>query len=156
MSFDPNWSRWCLASFSKFFDSKKGSVYLYIEGHDRDTANLVDFAEFRMDGPRIKTIGNSLVRLELTVNILIQSVMDDTDTHKLQRTIGVMTAAFEKKISAFKYGTGLNDDQSLFACFQLIREGNFDVRVNNFGIIDPTVRKQQATIEARYAAEVVV
>lgn len=160
MNFNADWTRWCFASFSKFFDSKKGSTYLYVDGTDRATANLSDFSEFRMDGPRIKVLGKHLVKLEVTVNILVQATMNDTDIHQFQRTIGVMVAAFEQSISAYRYGTGVNDNDTLFACFQRVSETGskvgFDVRVNNFGIIDPTVRKQQATIEARYAAEITV
>lgn len=158
--FNANWARWCFASFSKFFDSKRANTPLYIEGTDRATALLTDFAEFRMDGPRIKSLGRKLIRLEVTVNILCTSTMDDNDAHKLQKTIGVMTAAFEPVIQAYKFGDGGDDDQSLFACFQRLSDtGNkigFDVRINNFGIIDETLRKQQATLEARYWAEVAI
>lgn len=131
---------------------------MFADGDDRATTGLKDYIEFRMDGPRIKQIGRTLVRLEVTVNILVQSTMNDTDVYAMQRTMGIVIAAFEKNIIGYKYGTGGDDDQSQFACFE--RESptgqkiGFDVRINNFGIIDTTVRKQQATIEASYAAEI--
>ena len=152
--FDANWSRWCFASFSKFFNTNRGSVTLYVEGTDRQTSELKDFAEFRMDGPRIKSLGKHLTRLEVTINILCFSTMDDVDAHKLQRTIGVMLAAFQPVITAYKYG----DDGTQFACFQRASPSGakigFDVRINQFGIIDPVLRIQQATLEATYFAEV--
>lgn len=160
MSFNENWPRWCFASFSKFFDDRRQNLTMYVDGSDRATTGLQDFIEFRMDGPRIKQIGRSLVKLEVTVNILVQSQMNDSDIHAMQRTMGIVIAAFEQIVPGFKYGDGVDDDQSQFACF--VRESpsgqkiGFDVRINNFGIIDPTVRKQQATIEASYSAEIEV
>jgi len=148
-----NWTRWAFASFAKHFDTNKQSVFLYVDGTDRDTALLKDFAEFRLDGPRIKQVTRTLWRLEVTVNILVQSTMDDNDAYKLQRTVGVMVAAFTPTIIGYEYGDSGNE----FACFQLQSgSGNilgFDVRINNFGIIDETVRKQQSTVEGRYTAE---
>lgn len=142
-----NWPRWIFASFAKHFDSKKQTVNLYIEHTDRDTAQLVDFAEFRLDGPRMTEWTAGQWKLEVTVNVLIQSTMDDRDAYKLFKTIGIMCAAFTNSISVFKYG----DDSAFLTCFQ--QNQNEPVRINNFGIIDEVTRKQQATIECRYRAE---
>jgi hypothetical protein len=150
------WPVWSFASFAKHFDTNKQSVFLYVDGTDRDTADLKDFAEFRLDGPRIKQISRRDWHLEVTVNILVQSTMDDSDAYKLQRTVGIMVAAFTPTIIGYEYGDSGNE----FACFQLLGgSGNilgFDVRINNFGIIDDTVRKMQATVEGRYRAELVI
>lgn len=144
-----NWMRWSFASFAKHFDTNKQTVNLYIEHTDRATADLRDFAEFRMDGPRMRELSSGFWQLEVTINILVQSTMDDADAYKLFRTIGVMCAAFTDSVNVYKYG----DDSSLVTCFQLAKE---PLRINNFGIIDETTRKQQATIEGRYRAELKV
>lgn len=153
-----NWSRWTKASFAKHFDALRQTLPLYVDGTDRNTADLVDFAEFRIDGPRIKQVSRKLYTLEVTVNVLVQSTMDDNDAFKIERSIGIMTAAFTPTVLGFRYGNGPDDDQTQYACFQILTgDGQilgFDVRINQFGIIDEAVRKQQATIEGRYRADI--
>ena len=148
-----NWARWVLASFAKHFDDHKGSVYLYVEGSDRDTAKKKDFAEFRMDGPRLRQLGPNQWQLTVTVNILVQSTMNDHSIYHMRETIGQMLTGYTDSIIGFRYGDGLDDDSSQFACF---RRANEDIRVNDFGIVDEVVRKQQATIECKYIAELEV
>lgn len=151
-----NWPRWTFASFAKHFDDNKQTVFLYVDGTDRATALLKDFAEFRIDGPKIKQVSRRDWELEVTVNILVQSTMDDKDAYKLQRSIGIMAAAFTPSVIGYEYGDSGNE----FACFQLMSGSGqilgFDVRINHFGIIDTEVRKQQATVEGRYRAELTI
>lgn len=143
-----DWPRWIFASFAKHFDSLKQSVHLYVEGTDRDTDLLTDFAEFRLDGPQITQTSRRVWVLKPTVNILVQSTMDDKDAYKIQKNVGIMVAAFVPSITGYELG----DSGNQFACFNI--EGT--LRINYFGIIDKDLRKQQATIEASYSAELIL
>lgn len=146
---NPNWPRWSFVSFSKHFTEATSGLNWYVEGTDRQTMQLKDFAEFRMDGPRIVKL-NGLYRLDVVVNVLIQSTQDDHDGHRLLKTVGKVVAACAESVSGYKFGDGPDDNrETKFACFGLLSE----VRVNNFGTPDKDLRKQQATIEARYRAE---
>lgn len=150
MSFNKNWDRWLRASTRKHFDNLKQTVPLYIEGTDRDTTDLQDFAEFRMDGPRIKELSKDYFRLEVTINILVTSIMDDTDIDKIDKTIGVMVAAFTPTINVLKYGDGPDDDDSFLDCLLLSIGRNDILRVNHFGQVERTNRVLQATVEGKY------
>lgn len=144
-----HWPRWIKASCMKHFDSLRQTIPLYMDGMDRDTARLRDFAEFRMDGPR--TIGQSMneVMLIVTINILVQHTMNDNDAYGFERLMGVFRSAFTEAIDAYRYGTGPADDQSYLGC--LIRQN--EIKYSNFGIVDATTRAQQGTLEAKYVLE---
>lgn len=147
---DPNWARWIKASCAKHFDAARQGVTLYIDGMDRDTRNLKNFAEFRLDGPR--TEGESLNEYKLTViiNVLIQHTMNEADLYGFERRMGIFHAAFTDAIDVYRYGNGVVDDQSYLGC--LIRDNV--IKFNNFGVTDATVRVQQGTLEARYVMEI--
>ena len=119
---------------------------------DRQTKDLEEFAEIRIDGPKINQLSKDYWRLYIEINILIQTVMDDDDLHRLYRNIGDVNMAFQNCISVYKYGTGDDDDDSQLGCFKLVTD-RFDrenIVTSNFGQIDKSVRLQQATVEAHY------
>lgn len=144
-----HWPRWFFASVSKHFDALRQGLPMYVEGTDRDTATLRDFIEFRMDGPRIRERGG-VTRVDVIVNILVQSTMDSRDDHRILKSEGIVLAAFTPTINVFRYGDGSDDDQSLLLCLK--ERDDIDVRINRFGIVDETVRKMQSTIEGHYRA----
>lgn len=145
-----HWPRWFFASCSKHFKDRAGSFPLYIEGTDRpvNETELKDFAEFRMDGPRVRQLSRSVYRVDVVVNILLQSVMDQRDSHRIYKLEGTFLEAFTPNISIFKYGDGDDDSQELLTCIGT--RTNFDIRVAQFGIIDVTNRRLQASIECPY------
>ena len=149
-----NWPRWAFASFSKHFATQFAvapAIPLYVEGDDRDTARLKDFAEFRMDGPRIREMSKGYYRLYIPVNILVQSTMDSQDTHRIYRTVGRAVEAFTDTISIFKFGTDpVIDDSTLLVCMTLMKDKLNELKVNHFGQVDTTTRLQQATVEGHY------
>lgn len=149
-----NWPRWAFASFSKHFATQFAvapAIHLFVEGDDRDTAELKDFAEFRMDGPRIRKLSKGYYRLWVPVNILVQSTMDSEDTHRILRTIGRAVDSFHPTISIYKYGTDpVIDDSTLLICMKLMDNKTDELRVNHFGQVDTTTRLRQATVEGHY------
>ena len=148
-----NWPRWVFASFSKHFADHfaAAGIPLFVEGDDRDTSLTKDFAEFRMDGPRIRERSRNYFELYVPVNILVTSAMDDANTHRGLRTIGKALSGFADSISVFKYGANNPpDDRSLLVCMVLLKSPLHAVRENHFGQVDKTVRLQQATVEGHY------
>lgn len=148
---NPNWPRWLWASFTTHFAThfEANALPHFVEGDDRPDPSPKDFVEIRMDGPRIwKQPGR--YRLYVPVNILIQSTMDDDDTHRIFRTAGVVVEGFADSIGIFKLGNGVEDDQSLSFCMSLMQDKLNPLKVNHFGQIDATLRLQQATVEGHY------
>jgi hypothetical protein len=146
-----NWPRWSYASITKHFATEISSIPIFIEGADRETDELADFVEIRVDGPWMNEISADYWRIYCEINILVQSVMDD-DLHKLWRLIGEVNVAFQKCLSVYKYGTGNDDDSSFLGCFKFVTD-KYDreqVKTSNFGQINLNVKLQQATVEAHY------
>jgi len=149
-----HWPRWAFASFSKHFANQFAAdppLHLFVEGDDRDTARKKDFAEFRMDGARIREMSKGYFRLYIPVNILVQSTMDSRDTHRIYRSVGKAVAAFTDTIAIYKLGTDpVIDDSTQLVCMTLIKDKLNELKVNHFGQVDTTTRLQQATVEGHY------
>lgn len=148
---DPNWIRWIFASMSKFFDSKKGQLNLYIEGTDK-TGRRKDqeYAEFRMNGPLATEISSHYWRLTFDINVIVYSTKD-SDSHKIFKDIGQVTQMFCGAIPIYKYGTQQGDDGTLLDCALLqMFEGDSGIRVNQYGQYDPSLLMLASTVEATY------
>lgn len=149
-----HWPRWVFASFSKHFAAhfagQSPPVPLFVEGDDRNTAKIKDFAEFRLDGPRIRKLSKGYYRLFVPVNILITSGMDDQTVYRLQTTMGIALSGFAESISVFKLGAGPDDDQSLLVCMNLLNDKINELKESHFGQVDAIVRIQQASVEGHY------
>jgi len=154
MSIHPDWIRWSVASFADHFNSAKGDYELYLEGDDRDTDDLDIFAEFRVDGPFIKNPSRNYYTLALEVNILIQAHMGLSNIYAGLIAVGVFAAAFTNTVKAYRYGTGVNDDDTLLGCYKHMNSRNNDsIDVGQFGIIRPDTRIRQYTLEGHYLME---
>lgn len=150
---DKNWARWIYASVIKFFDDGI-NIDVFIEGMDRETEDLLDFAELRIDGPWFNEISSNYWKIRIEVNILIQSIMGDKNLYRFYDSIGDVNAAFKNCISVYKYAdiNNQNGDGSFLGCFKLIidRYDRENIKTSNFGQIDKNVKLQQATVEAHY------
>ena len=154
MAINPNWSRWIFASLSKhFYDAYTAAgVPLFIEGQHRDTRQLPDFFEMRVDGPDLHEISKDCYYFRVEVNILVQSVMNDTNYHRIHQNVGVAAAAFAKAIPVYRKGNGPQDDQSFVGCLQLLQNKSSRdfLEINHFGQIDVSTKLIQATVEGHY------
>ena len=152
MAIEQDLERWLFASVSKHFDDNKQTLPLYIEGQKRFTRSEKDFLELRMDGPILSEESKDYWRVYIEINVLVQSAEDEEDYHRIHKDVGIAIAAFTKRISVFKYGTGAGDDQSFVGCLmrQDGRRGRERIQVNHFGRIDPKTPLFQSTVEAHY------
>ncbi len=153
MSANKNWARWTHASIGDHFTTHFAaeSLPLFIEGQHRDTSSLQDFVELRIDGPTLTEVSKDCWLFRVEVNILITSVMDDANYHRIQQNVGICQAGFTS-INVFRYGNGLDDDQSFLGCLQLLQnKTNRDfLEANQFGQIDIKTHILQATVEGHY------
>ena len=146
-----HWNRWFFASISKHFDTNKQGLPLFIEGQHRNTRDEKDFLELRIDGPRYTelTLGHWYIYLE--VNVLVQSVMDDINYHKIERDIGVAVQAMTD-IFVYKYGNQPEDTEEFIGCLKLIQDirNRERIQVFRFGQIEVGTKLQQAAVEGHY------
>ena len=154
MNINPDWYRWIVASISKHFDSYKGTYFLYIEGDERDTDDIADFAELRTDGPFISQPCKGVKYLDIEINLLIQSAMDQEDLYAGVRAVGQFATGFTQVIKVFKFGNGVNDDDSLLGCLRTRAKRYEDtIDIGNFGIVHQDTKLTQYTIEGNYRLE---
>lgn len=154
MSSNPNWPRWIFATASKHFlaAATAAGIPLFIEGQHRATRLEKDLFELRMDGPNLREVSKDCWILDIEFNILVQSTMSDSNYHRIHQSVGIAAAAFEPAISVFKFGNGIEDDQSFVGCLQLLqnRESRDYVEINHFGQIDVQTKLMQASVEGHY------
>lgn len=152
MIFSKHWERWCKISIAKYFDSKKQSTYLFVEGFERQTEGLREYFELRMDGPNIRQLAKEQWRLYFEVNVLITVQQTNTNAWRPTELTGIIQEAFAQNILVKRYGTGPDDDQGLLGCLTLVipRAGGEKVQTSDFGMINPAQRIMQATVEGHY------
>jgi len=154
MNIHIDWYRWISASINKHFDGFKATYELYIEGDERDTDDLANFAELRTDGPFITQPCKGVKYLDMEINLLIQSVMDPEDLYAGVRTVGQFATGFTQVIKVFKLGDGVQDDGSLLGCLRTRAKRYEDtIDIGNFGIVHQDVKLTQYTIEGHYRLE---
>ena len=152
MAVNKNWPRWIFASISQHFTDEKQGLDLFIEGQHRDTRDKKDFLELRMDGPYITEISHNYFRIYIEVNVLVQSTKDQDSYHRIHANVGIAAAAFWNGIKVFRYGNGIDDDDSYLGCLQLVTDarGKERIQISHFGQIEPKTRLMQSTVEGHY------
>ncbi len=149
-----NWPRWFFASITKHFDDET-TFKLFVEGEPRETWEDQDFLECRTDGPDFVEVSKNVWHANVDVNILVQSVVNNEDMHKIHRMVGEVAEAFVKPLIIYKYGNDdLVDDDSVLICLELLQ----DIRsrellvISHFGRINPNQPLLQATVGGRFKA----
>jgi hypothetical protein len=147
---DKNWIRWIRVGLRKYFDAAKDSYHLHYEGLERDAlAPLTEWAELRIDGPNTRPY-SGLIRLDVDINVILQSKVDRRDLDKIYRISGVFHSAFAETIPIYKLGSTEDDDESLLGCLAL----GDQVKYNYCGVVDENLRIEQASLLARYHLEI--
>jgi hypothetical protein len=140
-----NISRWMVASINKHFDANKGSLNLYVGDDHRNLTDDEDYLELRIDGPYLKQCHKDYWQINLVINVLIVSVINDDDIYRIHNSVGTVIAAMTD-IPIYKYG----DDNSFIGCIILQQKGNEYIQVKHFGQLQPDVKVLQCTVEGQY------
>ena len=151
MPANKSWARWIKASVSKHFDDRRDGIPLFIENQHRDTDEEQELFELRMDGPRLLEVSKNCWKLRIEVNILIQTIMNDEDYHRIDDMVGIAQSAFID-IPVFRYGNRPDDDNSFLGCLRLLQNpSNIDyLEANRFGQIDIRTKLLQSTVEGHF------
>lgn len=152
---NPNWPRWIAASIHKHFKTEVPSTLpLYIEGQPHSENTVPDYAELRFDGPYCHEDARDQWVLDVEVNVLVCSIPDERDTHRIFKGVGIIAAAMKPIIKVYKFGDGPDDSASvLVGCLFIKQNFNQTIFIAHFGQIDPKVSLLQSTVEAHYKIE---
>lgn len=145
-----HWPRWIFASISKHFETSLSDQKMFIEGEIRDTWEKKDFIELRVDGPYFQQFTKDNWRAKVEINILLQIVMTN-DTHLIHRQTGLVGSVFTL-IPVYKYGNGVDDDDSQIGCLTLIQNARSNelLVISHFGKIKPELPLLQASVEGHF------
>lgn len=167
IDFDIN--RWINASCRDFFNSNRTPnamgalpIPLYFEATgaknliDVTTGKpIMDYAEFRLDGPFRQQMTATETWYDIEINILCISLVRDDYSDQLEVTLGVFATAFQYCIPVFKYGDLPQDDQTKIENLILLQDKNEQVRVSRFGQANPDTRLVQGSVEGHYRLKLV-
>jgi hypothetical protein len=138
-----------IASTNKYFDSKRGSIRMYVEGQNIDMATLNEWAEVRIDGPRIRKLNHQWDIL-IDVNILC-SVRVSNNAYRATEIAGLFAKSMDS-IPIFQE----NDDK--IGCFALRNDVEHQLEIVNWGQLVPEqeISVYAASIEGFYKMEIPV
>lgn len=132
-------------SVNKYFDLKRGSVRLYLEGQDMDMAPLDEWAELRITGPRIKKT-NKIWFLQIDINIMCSA--KPTNIYWSQE-IASMFAQNMDSINIY------DETDVLLGCFQLRDDIFPHLDIVPWGRVDvPEISVIQTSVEGFYKMEI--
>ena len=143
--------RWLYASGAKHFAAiaARKNIPFYIEGDNRNTHELPEYVEYRMDGPWtiIPAKGERYEYVDINV---LASITQGRNLYRSQEVIGSLASGFTLTIPVYKLGDESQDDGSKIGCLKLRRELDQQIEMNQFGIIKPDSRIIQHTVEGHY------
>ena len=108
------WMRWIYSSINTHFQNNKGGLPMYFEGDERTLQDEAEFYELRIDGPDILETQKDCFFLDVQVNVLVQTHMNDKRLYNLPKAAGPVIKAFRNTICVYRYGDENFDDGSLF------------------------------------------
>jgi len=160
-TYNENWPRWVQASVGDHFKScaiTKGYKSL-IEGVDERTTDFMtstNRVEIRINGPSIKELSHNYWRFEVDANILIYSHMGGIEPNAYYGTqmAGDIAQVAAQAIPVYKYGSGVDDDQSLIGCLTLRRGRKEGIKVFHFGEINPEDRLRQFSVDVNLEMDI--
>lgn len=136
------------ASVNKYFDSKKDSVRLFIEGQDIDLKDLNEWAELRLTGPRIRKL-NGTMEIEIDINIMA-SAKPSNNIYRSQDIVGM----FAKQMDVIP--VFLENSNEKIGCFTLRNDLSHQLDIVSWGRVNPTeeISVIATSIEAFYMMEI--
>jgi len=149
---NPNIVRWTYASAARHFRNiaSKYGIQYYVEGDNRNTDNLSEFIEFRMDGPFTLVPAKDEQWHHFDINVLGSIVMGYKNLYRPQEINGYIYGGFTLYIPVYKIGDESQDDGSIIGCLKLRRELDQYIEVNQYGIVDKDTRIVQNSVEGHY------
>lgn len=149
-------TRWTHASVKDFIKKNLSGMPIFVEGENDKDSQHPFYCEIRIDGPTMSPHGSKGEWLgEVEININLTAKKDEKYVHIIQDKIGLAIKVLNNCIPIKKVGSPQPiDDGSFVTHLQLIPED--DIEVNNFGQVDPTLRIQQASVEAHYRMQLFI
>jgi hypothetical protein len=149
-------TRWIFASLSLNFNQAAidANIPMFIEGQDRETADLQQYYEFRMNGPRFIEVNKNFWHADVEIDILCIQKRTEKNNHLIYDLCGIMFAACIPSIPVYKFGNGPDDNSTVqVGCINLTKHLDDRILVTHLGQLGPDLVELQSSIEAYYRLE---
>ena len=162
-----DWARWIFASLATYLKevAVERDLPVLVEHLDERTEALMratDRAEIRITGPFTQELSKGYWRVFVDANVLLTSRYDGNgkNAYSILKHAGAFHEAMDLPIGVWNFGGEPGDyveddpDTQVFLGCLIPRPGrNENVRVLNFGQIDPVDKVKQTEVQARYVME---
>jgi len=145
--------KWIRASIAKHFQEGLKDIHLMLEGAPRQTNELTNWVELRVDGPYATKMSPTLWDYYMEINTLIMDKMDERDMYRIEKTKGILLE-LHTVIPVFKFGNGVDDTGAFVGCLMPFFGKRDKIEVADFGILDVDTRIRVAQVEGHYILEV--
>lgn len=152
--FNAEWPLWITASVMQHFKAAAdaNSITLFFEGQDRDTADLSEYVELRLQGPHVTEQSLSCFKLEVEVSILVSVKKGGGNIYRPHAIAGLFQAA-AIEVCVWDYGNGDNDPYTHQFDLRLIDGPKGKVQWHFLGQVEGNVNLLQGIIVAKYDVE---
>jgi hypothetical protein len=144
--------RWIKASILIEIRKTTEGKALFVEGDDRLTSKEQQHLEFRLDGPYVSPHGTTgEYRAYIEVNILANSTRNEKNRWSMEELRGISLAMLSRDFCIYRVGrvnAETIDDETLVGLMQLMPSEQ--IKLSDFGRIDPASETYQAVAEAHY------
>lgn len=153
---DPHWARWIHASAAKHFKAAAVAatpeLHMHVEGFKRQTEELEEWIEFRLDGPYYKEYNRGHYQANVEINVAVMVTEQGDDAYRIHDINGIVAAAFTFGIPVFKLGPSSDpeNDGSYWGCLTLLPGERERIQTSIFGKIRPDTDLLQSTVEGHY------
>lgn len=145
-----SWGRWIYASICQHFDTYRNTLYMFLEGTHRDTTDLQEWFELRVDGPFYHQFQKGWWEATVEINTIVTVAISDKDFHAIRRWTDFVAAIFTNSISIYRYGNEIGDDNTFVDCLKAEDGRRKNLQISHFGQLQPADAVMQASIERHY------
>jgi len=152
-----NLPRWIFSSMCDHFQTVADGISLrfFIEGVDETEALdfQTDSGLFRMDGPIAFQGSSGLEWYKVEMQILLTDIVATTNdnAYDIYTWAGVFQGSMlNNSLPVYRFGSGVEDDDSLIGCLEPDTSVKNNVRVASYGMVDKDYRVKQVSINGKF------
>jgi hypothetical protein len=152
-----NLPRWTFSSMAKHWSTVAGTIGVnyFVEGVDEEEAGdfQADSILFRMDGP-IAYQGSSIdewYKVEMQLLLTDVVALTNDSAYEIYEWAGIIQGSMlNDTLPIYRYGSGLEDDDSLVGCLMPDPDTENNIRVVSYGMIDKDWRVKQVSVNGKF------
>jgi len=151
-----NLPRWMFSSMVEHFRTvTPAGVAYFVEGVDEEEASNFqnDSMLFRMDGPFAyqSSGGEEWYKVEIQILLTDLVALTGDNAYDIYAWAGIVQGdMLNSSLPIYRYGSGVEDDDSLIGCLAPDPSVTNNIRVASYGMIDKDYRVKQVSVNGKF------